>query len=150
MSRRVGIALVCLLVLALVIEIGVRRLHNTRSSVEIVNEGDTLLENLVVTFGGSRIAMGAIGAGEKSRVWLSGGDKGTLSLSFTQARNPMSGFLIPEFDPVGMQRDGLRMVIHVKPNQVLKYMDDEENSSPLGRLRDWIGDPARFGSYITQ
>ena len=50
----------------------------------------------------------------------------------------MSGFLVPDFDPRSMRRDGLRLVLHVKPNEVVKYMDDEVSSTPLGRLRDRI------------
>ncbi len=52
----------------------------------------------------------------------------------------MSGFLVPEFDPRSMRRDGLRLVLQINPNEVVKFMDDEVTSTPLGRLRDRISD----------
>ena len=67
-----------------------------------------VIENLVVSFPGSQVAVGSLAGGESAQVWLSGREKGTLSLSFTQAGNPMSGFQIPDFDPDEMRRDGLQ------------------------------------------
>jgi hypothetical protein len=140
MSPRARIVLISVIILILGIEVALRLSQASRSSVEIVNLGDTMLENLVVSFGGSQVAVGKVAPGETTHVWLSGTEKGTLSLSFTQAGNPMSGFLVPEFDPRSMRRDGLRMVLQIKPNEVVKSMDDELTSTPLGRLRDRIGD----------
>jgi hypothetical protein len=142
MSRRTGIVLISVIVLILGIEVAVRLSRTSRSGVEIANLGEVALENLVVSFGGSQVGVGNLAPGGSTHVWLSGKDKGSLSLSFTQAGNPMSGFLIPEFDPRSMHRDGLKMVIHIKPNEVMKFMDDEQTSTPLGRLgdriRDWV------------
>lgn len=132
--------LVSVIVLILGIEVAVRLSRNSRSGVEIANHGEAAIENLVVSFGESQVGVGHVGPGDTAHVWLSGTEKGTLSLSFTQAGNPMSGFLIPEFDPRSMRRDGLRLVLHVKPNEVVKFMDDEVSSTPLGRLRDRISD----------
>jgi len=140
MSRRAGIVLISVIVLVLGIEAAVRLCGNSRSGVEIVNLGDTMLENLVVSFGGSQVGVGEVAPGETTHVWLSGTGKGTLSLSFTQAGNPLSGFLVSEFDPRSMRRDGLRMVLRIKPNDVERYMEDELTSTPLGRLRDRISD----------
>ncbi len=140
MSRRVRIVLISVIVLFLAVETAVRLSHNSRSSVEIANLGVTVIQNLVVSFGGSQVAVGNVAPGDSAHVWLSGKEGGTLSLAFTQAGNPMSGFLIDEFDPKGMSRDGLKMVIQIKPNEVVKFMDDEVTSSPLGRLRDRISD----------
>ncbi len=140
MSRRAGIVLVSVIVLILGIEVAVRLSQNARSSVEIANLGGTMLENLVVSFGGSQVGVGKVAPGDTAHVWLSGQDKGSLSLAFTQAGNPLSGFLVPEFDPRSMRRDGLRLVLHIKPNEVMKFMEDEVTSTPLGRLRDRISD----------
>jgi len=140
MSRRARIVLVSVIVLVLGIEVAVRLSGNSRSGLEIANVGDTMLENLVVSFGGSQVGVGNVAPGDSAHVWLSGTEKGMLSLSFTQAGNPMSGFLVQEFDPRGMHRDGLRMVLQIKPNDVARSMEDEVSSSPLSRLRDRIGD----------
>ena len=60
----------------------------------------------------------------------------------------MSGFQIADFDPRSMRRDGQRQVLTIMPNQVMKYMDDAEYSTPLGRLggriSDWVS--AKLGS----
>jgi hypothetical protein len=142
LSRRTGIILASVIVLIVGAEVAVRLARNFRTGVEIANDADTPIENLVVSFGGSQVAVGKVVAGETTRVWLSGAEKGSLSLSFNQAANPMSGFLVPDFDPMSMRRDGLRLVLHIKPNEVMKFMDDEIPSSPLGRLReriiDWV------------
>ncbi len=140
MSRRARIILISVIVLSLGIEGAVWLSHNSRSSVEITNSGGTMIEDLVVSFGGSKVAVGKVAPGESAHVWLSGKAVGTLTLAFTQAGNPMSGFLIQEFDPRSMHRDGLKLVIQIKPNEVVKFMDDEVTSTPLGRLRDRIGD----------
>ncbi len=140
LSRRTGIVLACVILLGLGVEVAVRLSRNYRSGVEIANHGETPIENLVVSFGGSQVGVGHVAPGDTTLVWLSGAEKGTLSLSFNQASNPMSGFLVPEFDPLSLRRDGLRLVLHVKPNEVVKFMDDEVSSSPLGRLRDRITD----------
>jgi hypothetical protein len=128
------------IVLILGIEVAVRLSRNSRAGVEIVNLGEAAIENLVVSFGGSQLGVGHVAPGDTTRVWLSGTEKGPLSMSFTQAGNPMSGFLVPEFDPRSMRRDGLRLVLQIKPNEVLRFMDDEVSSTPLGRLRDRLTD----------
>ena len=52
----------------------------------------------------------------------------------------MSGFLVDDFDPPSDARDGLKMVLNVRPNEVEKYMEDDESSTPLGRLGDRINE----------
>jgi hypothetical protein len=140
LSRRTQIVVASVILLIVGTEVAVRLARNYRTGVEIANDGDAPIENLVVSFGGSRVAVGQVAVGESTRVWLSGAEKGSLSLSFNQTANPLSGFLVPDFDPLGMRRDGLRMVLHIKPNEVMKFMDDEVSSSPLGRLREQILD----------
>jgi hypothetical protein len=140
MSRRACIALVSMTILILGLEIAVRFSQSARTGIEIINAGDSLLQNLVITFEGSHVVVGDVAAGQSAHVWLSGIAKGTLTLSFTQAGNPMSGFQIADFDPRSIRRDGLKQVVQIKSNEVVKYMDDEESSTPLARLRDRIRD----------
>jgi hypothetical protein len=140
MSRRAWIALVTLIVLLLGLEVALRLSQPAMTGVEIINGGDSMIANLVITFEGSRVGVGDLAAGQSAHVWLSGKKKGTLSLSFTQDGNPMSGFQVADFDPQMMRQDGLKQVLQIKPNEVTKYMDDEQSSSPLGRLRDRIYD----------
>ena len=142
MSRKAWLIAIGLAILLLGIEIGVRSLQSAKSSVQISNLGDTLLENLVVSFAGSQVGVGNLAPGESAQVWLSGTKKGTLGLAFTQKGNPMSGFQIADYDPPILRRDGLRMVLQIRPNEVTKFQDDESSTSLLGglsnRIRDWV------------
>ena len=54
----------------------------------------------------------------------------------------MSGFQIADFDPRAMRRDGLRQVLTIMPNQVMKYMDDArllDAAGPSGRPDQRLG-----------
>ena len=95
MSRRSWIIVICVLALLLAIEIVVRFSGQSKAGVKIVNDGQAAIEDLVVSFSGSRVALGSLAGGDSAQAWLSGRQKGTLSLSFTQAGNPMSGFQVP-------------------------------------------------------
>ena len=142
MFNRIRIILITVIILILGIEVAVRFSSVSKTCVEIINKGDSMIENLVVSFAGSQVAVGSLPSGESTHVWLSGSQKGTLTLAFTQLGNPMSGFMVTDFDPRLMRRDGLKMVLQVKPNEVEKYMEDDESSTPVGRLgdrlRQWI------------
>jgi hypothetical protein len=140
MSRRARIVLISLAVLLLAVEIVVRFAVSSRASLQIVNDGDAVIENLIVSFPGSQVAVGHLGAGDSAQVWLSGNEKGTLALSFNQKGNPMQGFQVQDFDPRELRRDGFRLVLRVRPNEVTKYMDDEVSSTPVGQLGDKISD----------
>lgn len=140
MSRRIRMVLIGLAVLVVGGEVLVRLMMPARTSVRIINSGTSPIENLVVVFGGSRVGVGTLPAEASTLVWLSGSKKGTLALEFTQAGNPMSGFQITDFDPRSLHRDGLKQVLDIMSNQVMKYVDDEEYPSPLGRLGGRIGD----------
>lgn len=148
MSRRVQIILIGLIVLLVLGEIVFRFTRPSRTSVQIINAGDTPIENLVVIYAGSRVGVGTVPAGENTQVGLTGQAKGMLSLEFTQKGNPMSGLQIADFDPRSMHRDGLRQVLTIMPNQVMKYMDDDTDTTPLGRLgnriSDWVSAELEF------
>ena len=85
-----------------------------------------------------------IAPGGKSKVWFSGAGEGPLNLEFTQKGNPLKGFNVDDFDPIEHRRDGTRLVLVVKSDQVERYVeeDDSVKSPPrmLDRLMDWIND----------
>jgi hypothetical protein len=126
------------------VEVAFRFSGGSKTCVQIINNGGSTIENLVVSYGGSDVVVGNLPSGESAHAWLSGNRKGTLSLSFKQAGNPMSGFQFSEFDPRSMRRDGLKLVLQIKINEVEKYMEDDESSTPMGRLGDrfrlWLAD----------
>jgi hypothetical protein len=149
MSNRVRIFLACLILLFLGIEVAVRLSSVPKMPILVVNKGDTLLENLVVSFAGSQVGVGDLPSGGSSTIWLSGRQKGSLSLSFKQQGNPLQGFQVADFNPGEMRRDGLKMVLQIKSNEVEKYMDDDDTSTVMGRLGDrlqsWIAAELSLG-----
>jgi hypothetical protein len=141
MSHRVRIFLITAIVLILGTELAVRWSSASKTCVEIINKGDAVMEDLVVSFDGSQVAVGPVAPGGTAHAWLSGRGKGTLTLAFKQKGNPTSGFLLDEFDPRQMRRDGLKMVLRIKPNEVEKYMEDDDTPTGMGglggRVREW-------------
>jgi hypothetical protein len=129
-------------VLVLGMELAVRWGGTSKTCVEIINKGDSAMEDLVVSLEGSQVALGNVAPGATSRIWLSGRGKGALTLAFRQAGNPMSGFMVDEFDPHLMRRDGLKMVLQVRSNEVQKYMEGDDAATgsvdPRNILLDWI------------
>jgi hypothetical protein len=144
MSRRRWILLGCVLVLVVGLEVAVWWAQSGRNRVKIINSGLTPIQNLVVSYAGTKVSLGGLEPGETGYAYLSGREKGTLDLAFTQAGNPMAGFQITDYDPRVLRRDGLEQVLDIKVNQVTKYMDDAGASSAMGRLyerlRDWVAD----------
>lgn len=142
MSRRRWVVVVCVLALMLGLEVAVRVAQSGRSRVKIINAGATSIDNLVVSYAGTRISVGSVPAGETAYAFVSGLDKGTLELAFTQAGNPMAGFQVTDYDPRALGRDELEQVLEIKTDQVTKYLDDAGAISPLSRLlekiRDWV------------
>jgi hypothetical protein len=140
MSRRYWIVLSFILALVLGLEVAVRLAQSARSRVRIINAGTTPIENLIVSYAGSRVSVGNLQPGETGYAHLSGGAKGKLDLAFTQKGNPMAGCQIADYDPRALGRDGLEQVIEIKADQVTRYMDDAEATTPLTRLRDRVRD----------
>jgi hypothetical protein len=140
MSRRARIVLISVVCLVLGIELVARFSAPSTGGVQIVNGADSVIENLVVSFAGSKIALGSLAPGDATVVRLSGKENGTLDLAYTQKGNPVAGFQVADYDPRALRRDGLRLVIQIRPNEVMKYMDDDEDGTPLGKLRGRVSD----------
>ncbi len=134
--------------LAVGLEVVVWAYRETRGAVEIVNDGDAALQGLVVSFGETRIAVGDVRAGGSARVWLDGGRKRTVTLAFTQADNPLTGFFLDDVDPDQLNAEQLKLVIHVRPNEVTRGLEDEEaDPTPLSWLKQRLVD--RFSAEMS-
>jgi hypothetical protein len=130
--------------LAIGLEVVVWMNHETRGAVEVVNDGDVTLKDLVVVYGETQIVVGDVRAGGSVRVWLRGGRKGPATLSFTQIRNPLTGFYLDEVDPGRLNEEQLKMVIHIRPNEVTREVEDADaDPAPLSRLGRRIVDQIR-------
>jgi hypothetical protein len=145
MKRRKAIILIGVVaLLAVGLEFAVWMNRETRGAVEVVNDGDATLKDLVIHFGETHIVVGDVKAGGTARVWLDGGRKGTVTLEFTQVRNPLTGFFLDGVDPGQLNEEQLKMVIHVRPNEVTREVADAEaDPSPLSRLGQRIVDHIR-------
>jgi hypothetical protein len=130
MTRRRWIIL-CVLLLLLTIggELLVRPWNPSKGSVQIVNQGESTMDDLVVTYAHTSVRVGALAAGRSTNVWFTAGGKGTLSLEFHQKGNPANGFQVQEFDPSENLANGLRLMLIVKEDRVERFMDDEQPSS---------------------
>ena len=114
MTRRKWIILGALLVLLSIgAELVVRPWNSSKGCVQIVNQGDDPMDDLILSYGGTKVRVGGLGAGQSTNVWFTIGGKGTLNLEFKQKGNPMTGFQVPDFDPAENLADGLRLVLVV-------------------------------------
>jgi hypothetical protein len=156
MSRRRGIILLSLTALVLVgAEVAVRRWEAPKACVQIINEGEGVMDDLVVDYAGSKVLAGRLGVGQATQVWLTAGPKGPLRLDFRQKGNALSGFQIPDFDPAQNLRDGFKLMLIVKTNEIQRFMDDDDSRKDresLGdRIKRWIHseiEPAQVGGSL--
>jgi hypothetical protein len=148
MSRR-WIIILCVLIVALAagLEWASRYWGSQTTSAQIVNEGTEPMHEVFASYADTRISLGTLAAGDKSKVWFSAAGRRALKLEFTQKGNPLTGFNVPDFDPMEHRRDGSRLVLVVKNNQVERFVeeDDSVKSPPrlLDRLMEWIRDGIR-------
>jgi hypothetical protein len=133
---------VVLLLLAGVAEFSVRPWKAARGCVQIVNLGDTAIDDLVLFYSGTKISLGRVGAGQSSHAWFTPGPLGPLVLEFKQKGNPLPGFKLPDFDPGSNIRDGLKLVLSVKKDRVERSVDDDDTvkarENVIERVKDWL------------
>ena len=144
MSRQTrGVAIVLAILAALAVtEVVLNWARGPEALVEIENSGDEPIESLVITFGTSRARVSRVEPGATTRVYLNGQGPQALRLSFHQPGNAMAGYQYAGFNPEQMRRDGFKLVLKVQPNEVMRYQDDAEPATPMGRavrnLWDWF------------
>jgi hypothetical protein len=128
-----------LLLLTVGAELGVRSWNASKGSVQLVNQGESTMDEVIVTYGSTRVAVGTLASGQTTNVWFTAAGKGTLSLDFKQKGNPLNGFQVPDFDPTENLANGFKLVLIVKDNRVERFMDDEQpSSSPWKNLVDIV------------
>jgi hypothetical protein len=138
MTRRKWIILggMLLLVLTVGAELVIRPWNSSKACVQIVNQGDSAIDDLVAVYGESKITVGRLGSGETTNVWFSAAEKGFISLEFSQNGNPIKGIQMPEFDPIDNIRNGFKLVLVLKKDQVERFMDDDPTRTPFKTLMD--------------
>jgi hypothetical protein len=143
LSRRKAVILGILIVaVALALEWTFRLGATATGCALVENGGVQPIEGLTATYAGSTASLGTLAPGAKAKVWFSGAGRGVLAFEFTQRDNPMKGFKVEDFDPAELRRDGARLVLVVKNNQIDRYSEEEETlQAPprlFERLLDWI------------
>jgi hypothetical protein len=143
MSRRKWIisgAVVLLLTVGA--ELVVRPWYSSKGSVEVVNQGNATMDDLAVSYGNTKVALGRLAVNQSTNVWFTAAGKGTLTLEFNQKGNAMKGFQVQDFDPRENLRNGSKLVLVVKNNRVERFMDEDESRTPLQNLlesvREWF------------
>jgi hypothetical protein len=136
------IVAITLVVLAGAAEFAVQPWKTPKGCVQIVNQGDAPIEDLVLSYAGTKVVVGRVAVGQSSHAWFTGDKLGPLDLDFKQKGNPMTGFQIADFDPASNIRDGLKMVLFVKNDQIQRSVDDDDTvkarENLIERVKLWL------------
>jgi hypothetical protein len=131
-----------LLLLAGAAEMMVRPWKASKGCVQIVNQGDAGIEDLVLSYSGTKVRVGHVAAGQSSQAWFTAGNLGPLKLEFLQKGNPLTGFQVADYDPASNIRDGVKLVLFVKKDQVERSVDDDDSvkarETVIERVKDWL------------
>jgi hypothetical protein len=131
-----------LVLLAGAAEMTVRPWSATKGCVQIVNQGETAIEDLVLSYAETKVRLGRVGAGQSSQAYFTAGKLGLLNLEFKQKGNPLTGFQVADYDPAANIRDGLKLVLFVKKDQVERSVDDDDTAIArqtwIENVRDWL------------
>ncbi len=124
--RRWIIALAVLVALLVAIEVAVRRWERPKACLQIINDGDGVIEDLVVFYDDNRMPVGQILKGQSAHLWLTAGPPGPLRLEYRQKGNAIQGFQIADYDPAQNIKDAFKQVLVVGTNQLQRYAEDDD------------------------
>jgi hypothetical protein len=136
MTRRargvwIGVAVVAALVGA---ELVLEAVKRPEACVEVENLGAEPIEGLVVTCGPDRAVAPKVAPGDKVRLLVAAKGPHTLQLGFRQRGNALTAYQVPGFDPGQMAADGSKLVLQLRPSEVIRFQDDADPTTPLGRV----------------
>src|SRR5262245_34054908 len=139
MSRRKWTVLVASVILITIgAELAARRWQSAKGCIQIVNQGEGPLEDLAVTYAETSVALGRLAVGQSTKAWFTPSSRGALSLDFRQMNNAMKGFQLQEFDPLENARNGSKLVLIIKSNQIQQFMEDDEDTTSVQDVSDRI------------
>lgn len=140
--RRWIIALAVLISLLVAVEVVVRGWERPKATLQITNEGDGILEDLVVSYGDSRMSVGSIRKGQSIHLRMTAGPLGPLRLDYRQKNNPIQSFWIEDYDPMQNLQDGYKQVVVVGGPQIQRYAEEddtlEDQESMFSRVKRWL------------
>ena len=97
------------------------------------------MNDLVLSYAGTKVNVGELGAAQSTHAWFTAGEKGTLSLEFNQKGNPMKGFQVADYDPAENLANDLKLVLVVKDNRVERAVEDDPTpTTPLKSLMNSV------------
>jgi hypothetical protein len=143
MSQRRWIIILSLLAVLLVgAEVTLRQWQSPKACIQIINEGDGVMEDLVLHYSETKIPVGRLGTKQSTHVWVTAGPKGPLLLEFRQKGTALKGFQIPEFDPQQNLQDYFKLVVVVKNTEIQRFVEDDEfrqkSESLADRVKHWL------------
>ena len=123
-------------VLALVIgsEVALELYYRGEALVQVENLGSEPVEGLTLINGTERVAFGKVQPGAKAKVYLAGHGTNTLRLEFRQRGNGLTNYELPGFDAGEMYRDGFKLRVRLRSNEVERFQEESEPATPLGRF----------------
>jgi hypothetical protein len=136
MTRRTRIILIVVAIATILIgfEVGFTLWRGSQACIQVENLGEEPMENVVLTCGSSRASVPRIEGGRAAQLYLGGDSTNTLSMSFRQRGNAMTGFQMPGFNPAQLNREDFKLMLRVRTNEVERFQEDGEPSTPLGRM----------------
>jgi hypothetical protein len=119
-------------------EVVLNALKTPVGQVKIVNTGADPILNLVATNGPSRAEAARVDPQDSVVLQISGRGKTALALKFNQFNNPVTDFEVAEFDPAALSRQGSRLVLEVRPGEVMRYQEPDDTPTRWQRFLDWV------------
>jgi hypothetical protein len=142
--RRLIIVASLAVVLLAAVEVTLRQWVNQKTCVQIINQSGEVMDDLIVTYAESKLPAGRLPVGQSTHVWLTMGPKGPLRIDFRQKNNGLGGFQVPDFDPGLNLRDGFKLVLVVKNNEIQRFVEDDGSlraeEELLHRIKRWMSD----------
>jgi hypothetical protein len=131
-----------LLLVAGAAEFVVHPWKTSKGCVQIVNQGDAPIEDLVVSYSGTKVNLGHLPPGQSRQAYFTVSKLGRLTLEFKQRGSPLTGFEVADYDPAVNVQDGLKLVLFIKKDQVERAVDDDDTAkareSLIERVKTWF------------
>jgi hypothetical protein len=142
LRRRWIIALAILIGLLVAVEVFVRRWERPKATLQIINQGGGMMEDLVVSYADTRMPVGTLLKGQSVHLFLTAGPMGPLRLDFRQKSNALQGLEVPDYDPAQNLQDGYKQVLVVGVNQLQRYAEEDDthkDQKSLGQtIMEWF------------
>jgi len=120
---------ILLIVPALIaLEVGVRLIRRPRVGIVLMNEAGSTATNVLASYGLVKMPIGDVSPGGATIVRLENGPDEDVTLGFEQLGNPTPGIVVGGAELEQARRDGTRMVLVVKPNEVVRYMEEDPDA----------------------